>query len=72
MQPEYYTLSQAAALLGTKQHRINYLLINGQIPEPYQIGGRRLFTLPELATISTILKLDIARELQAKAARRSK
>ena len=73
MEQNYYTMSQAVDMLGgVKAYQISYLLMTRQIPEPARIGGRRCFTLPELARISEILKLDLARDLQARAARRGK
>ena len=71
MNPEYFSMSDAARVLHTQSYRISYLLSTRQIPEPMRIGGRRVFTTADLTRISEVLDLELARTLQVKG-RRSK
>ncbi len=67
---ELYSLRDVASMLAVKPHRILYLLSVGAVPEPrLRVGGRRLWTLPEITQISELCKLQIAYRQEAEKAR---
>ena len=58
---ELFSLADVCKLLHVKPHKILYLLSVGEVPEPrLRVGGRRLWTVPEIALISEKLSLDDA------------
>jgi DNA-binding transcriptional MerR regulator len=63
MPDELYTLTDVARILKLKPHVINYALLTGRIPEARRVGGRRLFTLDDLANIAHIMNVQIIPEL---------
>lgn len=66
MNNELYTLSDAARVLGVRQHVLVYAMLSGRCPEPRRVGGRRLFTMDDLVRISELLKLEIIPTLARK------
>lgn len=66
MDTNYFTLGEAARVLGIKNYQLAYLVSTGQIPEPMRIAGRRVFTVADLARVSELLKLQLAREVALK------
>jgi len=58
METEYYTLRDAARILVVKPYQIVYAISVGLLPEPRRLGGRRIFTIEELAHVSEVLKLE--------------
>lgn len=64
MQPELFSLSDVADLLAVKPHRILYLLSTRAVPEPrLRVGGKRLWTLEEIAVVSEKLKIQLATDM---------
>lgn len=66
MPEELFTLSDIARILKLKPHVVNYAMLSGRLPEVRRVGGRRLFTLDDLATIAHIMDVQIVPELQAR------
>jgi hypothetical protein len=56
MMEELFSLGDAAKVLQTQAYVIQYCLATGKVPEPRRIGGRRMFSHADLATLSDFLK----------------
>jgi hypothetical protein len=66
MMSEYYTLRDASRILAVPPYKITYLLAIGACPEPARIGGRRCFTITDLAKLAELLNVQLTRELHLK------
>lgn len=66
MNQGYYSLADAAKILRCPPYRIVYLLTTGQVPEPYRVGNKRLFTIEDLSRLSERLDVEIAQDLLAR------
>lgn len=62
MTAQYFSLGDAARVLGIPPYQISYLLSTGKVPEPKRIGNRRLFSIDDLAQISEYIKLAQVKE----------
>ena len=60
---DFSLLGDVARLLGTKPHRIVYLLTSGQVPEAaMRLGNRRMFTEADDARIAAKLGIKQQKE----------
>ncbi len=65
MQPELHSLSGVSDILHVAPHRILYLLSTRAVPEPrLRVGGRRLWSLEEIALLAEKLKIQLGTELE--------
>lgn len=60
---EFYLLSDVARILRCRPSKIVYLLTTRQVPEPFRIGNRRLFTILDIHRLSEKLQVQLAQEL---------
>jgi DNA-binding transcriptional MerR regulator len=60
MEQEFYSLGEAALMLQCQPHRIMYLFSTRAVPEPLRVGGRRLFSLQDIAAIAEKMKQQVA------------
>lgn len=64
MENKFFSLKDVAELVRTQPYKIHYWLSNGLIPEPQlRIGGRRVWTLPEIVAVSERAQQDKAVEI---------
>ena len=55
-QQNLYSMREASRILKAASWRINYLLANGQVPEPkLRLAGRRVFTVADLQRLAESL-----------------
>ena len=67
MDMDFFSLGDVARILRCRPYQVVYLISTGQIPEPrLRIGGKRIFTMPDLHRIAEKLQVDLAQELVAK------
>ena len=53
-------LSDVARILGVKGYQINYVLVNGMVPEPRQrIANKRIFTQKDVERLARHFGLDV-------------
>lgn len=65
MNQELYSLGDVSKMLNVQAHRILYLLSTRAVPEPsLRVGGRRLWSLPEIAVVAEKLKIQLGAELE--------
>jgi hypothetical protein len=53
MQTTFLSLSQVAALIGIRRHRIEYALTSGFIPEPRRFLNKRAFDAAEVRAVAS-------------------
>lgn len=56
MTQELYTIGDIARKLDVPQHRIVYLIQRNRAKETFRLGGRRVFTKKDIATIAKELE----------------
>ena len=44
----FYSIGEAARLLNVKQHKLTYAHVNGELPEPQRVFGRRAYTQTDI------------------------
>ena len=66
MNHDYYSLADVAKILRCPPYRIVYLLTTGQVPEPYRVGNKRLFSIEDLSRLSEKLQTELAQDLLAR------
>ena len=63
MENKFFSLKDVAELVRTPSYKIHYWLQNRLIPEPkLRIGGRRVWTQPEIVVVSEWAQQDKAAE----------
>jgi DNA-binding transcriptional MerR regulator len=55
---DYLTLGDVSRLLMVPPHRILYLISTRKVPEPMRVGGRRIWTMEQVAEISEKLTIE--------------
>ena len=59
MQTNFLSISQVAALLGIRRHRIEYALVSGYLPEPkLRFVGKRVFDPAEVRVVAAYFGKD--------------
>jgi DNA-binding transcriptional MerR regulator len=59
MQTGFLSISQVAALLGVRKHRIEYALASGYLPEPkLRFLGKRVFNPAEVLVVAAYFQKD--------------
>ena len=54
MQTNFLSISQVAALLGIRKHRIEYAIASGYLPEPkLRFVGKRVFNPAEVRVVAS-------------------
>ena len=55
-----YSLREAAQMLGTQAHRIQYALASGKVPEPQiRIAGKRVFQHSDIGRLAEHFNIDL-------------
>lgn len=55
-----YSLSEAASLLGTQAHRIQYALVSGKVAEPeIRIAGKRVFQQGDIERLAEHFNVEL-------------
>jgi hypothetical protein len=65
MKQQFFSLKDAALILGVQAYRITYLLTTGKVSEPTRIGGKRVFDILDLHRIAKKLSIEHIDELIA-------
>jgi hypothetical protein len=52
MQTKLLSISQVAALLGIRKHRIEYAIVSGYLAEPMRFVGKRVFDPAEVRAVA--------------------
>jgi len=65
-----YSTGEAARLLNVKQHKLTYAHVNGELPEPNRVFGRRAYTLEDIKKAAEYFNVtpDFQRDAEKEAA----
>ena len=67
MDTDFFSLGDVARILRCQPYQVVYLISTRQVPEPrLRIGGKRIFTMPDIHRIAEKLQVALAQEMIAK------
>jgi len=59
---QFYTISDAARLLGVQEYRLQYAHRTGKVPSPEIVAGRRLYTWQDIEQLAQHFGVDLGKE----------
>lgn len=59
---QFYTISDAARLLGVQEYRLQYAHRTGKVPSPEIVAGRRLYTWADIERLAQHFGVELGKE----------